>query len=215
MADRDNIDLTDLAVRAKRREPLALAQLFDVFFEKLRRYAYYQTGDLDGAEDIAADAIRAAIESLDRFDDRGGMLSAWMYGIARNLVARQYRDHSRGREVGMDQAEALRSGDMPEDRVLRDLSYEELYAAISMLPGEQREVIVLRYIEGYGSQDVGRIMGKRSGAVRGIQHRAIRSLRRKLLSRDAASAGGASADNSAPRVAPRSDEGGLESRDVT
>ncbi|MHB8894742.1 MAG: sigma-70 family RNA polymerase sigma factor [Candidatus Geothermincolia bacterium] len=185
MADRETIDLEDLGARAKRREPLALAQLFDVFFEKLRRYAFYQTGDLDRAEDIAADTIRAAIESIDHFDDRGGMLGAWLYGIARNLVARQFREQGLKQEVNIDDL-PLTTDDLTEEAVLRDLSYVELYEAISRLPGEQREVIILRYVEGYRSRAVGLIMGKKSGAVRGLQHRAILGLRKALQASGAA-----------------------------
>lgn len=210
MEDGGSTDLGDLAGRAKRREPRALAELFDAFFEKLRRYAYYQTGDLDRAEDIAADSIRAAIESLDRFDDRGGSLSAWMYGIARNMVARQLRDRGTRREVSIEQTPHLHSGEQPEESVLRELSYLELYAAVSRLPAEQREVIVLRYVEGYRCEEVGLIMGKRSGAVRGIQHRAIRSLRRALQA-----PGGEQdrpGDLSSPVV---KEEDGLEPGDVT
>jgi RNA polymerase sigma-70 factor, ECF subfamily len=180
MAGKDVVDLGDLAVRAGRHEPAAFAELFDLFFERLRRYAFYQTGDIDGAEDIAADVIRAAIESIDRFDDRGGMLGAWLYGIARNLIARQFREQGRKPEVRMEDAPVLSGGEALEDTVLRGLTYVELYDAISRLPDEQREVIILRYIEGYRSKTVAEIVQKKPGAVRAIQHRAILALKRAL-----------------------------------
>jgi RNA polymerase sigma-70 factor (ECF subfamily) len=180
MAESEAAYLSSLAARAKRREASAFEELFEQFFEKLRRYAYYQLGDLDRAEDLAADVIRAAIESIDRFDDQGGSLGAWIYGIARNLIARQHKERGAGREVGIEESDGLHSAEFTEDLVIKDLSYLELYEAISHLPAEQREVIVLRYIEGYGSKAVAEIMDKRPGAIRAIQHRAIKSLRRRM-----------------------------------
>lgn len=180
MADREPVDLGNLAVRAKRHEADAFAELFDTFFEKLRRYAYYQTGDLDRAEDIAAEVIKTAIESIDRFDDKGGMLGAWLYGIARNLLARHFREQGLRPEVRLDEAPAIESGEVPEDLVLSNLTYAELYSAISKLPDDQKDVIILRYIEGYRSKTVARIMDKKPGAVRAIQHRAILTLKKAL-----------------------------------
>lgn len=213
MADRDRIDLEDLGARAKRHEPLAFAQIFDHFFERLRRYAYYQTGDIDRAEDIAADVIKTALEKIDSFDDRGGMLGAWLYGIARNLVARYFAEQGRSREVRFDDAGQLRSGDRTEESVLAGLSHQELYEAVSRLPSEQREVIILRYVEGYRSKEVALIMGKKPGAVRGVQHRAILSLKRTLGEAGRAVAGGAGGPKG-PGGAAGTGPGGLESTDA-
>jgi RNA polymerase sigma-70 factor, ECF subfamily len=199
------IDLEDLAARAKRREPLALAQLFDFFFEKLRRFAYYQTGDLDSSEDIAAEVIKTAIENIDRFEDRGGMLNAWLYGIARNLVARYHRERGSRPEVTIEETAQIGSGELTEETVIRELDYAELYRAIGKLPAEQREVIILRYIEGYRTKIVAMITGKNPGAARQLQHRAILSLKRELGARGGTGATGAGA---------RDDAGGLESSDA-
>lgn len=189
------VDLRDLAARAKRREADAFALMFDLFFERLRRYAFYRLGDLDRSEDLAADVIRLAIENIERFDDRGGSLDAWLYGIARNLVARQFKEARVKPLVSIEDAPVLSGGERPDERVMRDLSYLELYDAISRLTDEQREVVVLRYIEGLNSKTVAAIVGKNSGAVRGIQHRALQALRKSIGQADQVSGAGGPADD--------------------
>jgi len=52
-----------------------------------------------------------------------------------------------------------------------------------MLPGEQQELIALRFVEGYTAAEVGAILGKSAEAVRAQQLRALRSLRRFLAER--------------------------------
>ena len=60
-----------------------------------------------------------------------------------------------------------------------------LRAALGKLTPLQQEVIVLRYLEGFSTQEVARIVGKREGTVRGIQFRAIGALRLLIPSREA------------------------------
>jgi RNA polymerase sigma-70 factor, ECF subfamily len=207
----EKIDLDDLAARAKRHEPLAFAQMFDFFFEKLRRFAYYQTGDLDRAQDIAAEVIKTAIENIDRFEDRGGMLNAWLYGIARNLVLRYQRERGLRQEVSFDDVPPITSSEQPEEEVIRDAGYSELYRAISRLPAEQREVIVLRYIEGYRTKTVAMIIGKNPGTARQIQHRAILALKREMGFPEAPAAAARPGAPGEAVAAAQGDQDGLES----
>lgn len=175
-------ELAELASGARERDPEALARLFDIFFEKLRRYAYYKTGDLDWAEDLASETLAKGMESIDRFSDRGGTIGAWFFGIARNLIARRREELGRAQLQDLDSVLTTDTGELTEDVVLSRMTHEELYAALSKLPEDQREVILLRFMEGYGAGDVGIIMGRRPGAVRALQFRALRALRQVLSS---------------------------------
>jgi len=176
--------LIEVAAKAKKRDPEAFAILFDTYFEKLRRYIYYKTGDLDAAEDLASETLVEGLESIDRFEDRGGTIGAWLFGIARNVVARKYEDLGKARAQELEEGMAGEEDSIPENVVLSQLNNEELYEALSMLPDEQREVILLRFMEGYSAKKVGRIMSKRPGAVRALQFRATRALGRVLRDTD-------------------------------
>jgi RNA polymerase sigma-70 factor (ECF subfamily) len=171
-------DPVDIASRARQYDPEAFAALFDIFFEKIRRFAYFHVGDAALADDLAAEVFRQAIESIGSFKDRGGTIGAWLYGIARNVVASHLRSAGKAPTVQLHEGMPTRDADAPEARVLESLSYQELYEALARLPGEQREILVLRFIEGYSVKTVSKILKKREGAVRAQQHRAIVSLRK-------------------------------------
>ena len=170
-------ELIDVAAKAKLYEPQALSRLFDLYFEKLRRYMYYKTGSLDKAEDLAAEALTKGIESIGNFKDRGGTIGAWLFGVARNLLAREREAAGKTEMVELEEQLPVEEEEQPERLVLVKLSNEELYQALSRLPDEQREVVLLRFMEGYDAKTVGRIMGKKPGAVRALQFRAIQELK--------------------------------------
>lgn len=142
---------------------------------------YFHTGDLEMAEELAAEVLTRSLESIGNFDDRGGSLGAWLYGIARNTLAGHYRAIGRLSTVPLDSEWPAPDAGKPEEIVLSRLTYEGLHRAVARLPQEQREVVILRFIEGYRVKAVAKITNKSSGAVRAIQHRAVVSLRKILM----------------------------------
>ena len=170
-------ELIDIAEKVKLYEPEALTRLFDIYFEKLRRYMYYKTGSLERAEDLAAEALTKGIESVGGFQDRGGTIGAWLFGIARNLLARERESAGKAEMVELEDKIPIEEEEQPERVVLVKLSNEELYQALSRLSDEQREVVLLRFMEGYDARTVGEIMGRKPGAVRALQFRAIQALK--------------------------------------
>lgn len=94
------------------------------------------------------------------------------------MVASHLRSVGKVTTVQLHESLPAREVDAPEARVLARLSCEDLYEALGRLPEEQREILVLRFIEGYSVKTVAKILNKREGAVRAQQHRAIVSLRK-------------------------------------
>lgn len=174
-------DLAEIASRARRRDPEAFGQIFDLFFEKLKRYAYYRTGDMQLAEDLASETLASGLESMEKFTDRGGTLGAWLFGIERNLIARHRESSGRAEVVELSDEVPSGDGEAPEALALDRLTHEQLYGAMRRLPAEQRDVVLLRFMEKLDVKTVARLMGKRPGAVRALQFRAIAALRRILV----------------------------------
>lgn len=172
--------LGEIAARAKRYEPEAFAALFDLFFEKMRRYIYFHTGDMEVAEELSSEVFAQALESIDNFEDRGGTIGPWLYGIARNLLAEHFRTVGKVHTLPLEHGSTLPGAEDPEGQVMRGLTCEDLYRAVEHLPDEQREVVILRFIEGYRVKEAAEIMGRSPGAVRALQHRAMVSLRKAL-----------------------------------
>jgi RNA polymerase sigma-70 factor (ECF subfamily) len=101
---------------------------------------------------------------------------AWIFGIARNVVADYYRRQYRQPEVELNDGIAALPEQGPVEQVLNNEQRDHLVEAVSSLRDEYRDVILLRFIEELSIKDVAEILDKTPGSVKGLQHRALRAL---------------------------------------
>jgi RNA polymerase sigma-70 factor (ECF subfamily) len=174
-----------LVIRASARDQEAFSELYTLYFDRIYRYVRLKLGSPTEAEDVTSIVFYNAWRTIDRFSpQREASFAAWLFRIAHHAVIDRYR---RAREVVSLDASGERPAIAvsviqpgPEIQVEHQTDIDELYAALNLLTVEQREVVLLRFVEGLSAREVGDIMGKHEGAVRGMQFRAIEMLRRKL-----------------------------------
>ena len=174
-----------LAVRASQGDVGAFGQLYDKHVDAIYRYVYYRVRDDAEAEDLTSDVFMRALKAISRYEPRQAFL-AWLYRIARNAVIDRARRG--GRQVSFEDALKHPSADQivePDMEILSRSNSDALRKALGQLTPLQQEVIVLRFLEGYSTQEIARIVGKREGTIRGIQFRAIGALRQLIPSREA------------------------------
>ena len=168
-----NADEHNLVRRAIARDRQAFARLYDRFVDKIFKYIYYKVGSRSEAEDMTAQVFLKAWEAIDRYEWTERPFSAWLYRIAHNLVVdyfRTRREVTPLEESGLDNPEDL-------DRLAEQhLTTDMLRHAITRLTQDQQQVIILRFLEGFSTEQVAKIMGKQPGAVRTLQHRALAGL---------------------------------------
>ncbi len=170
----------DLAIRATAHDRDAFGQLYDRYVTKIYQYVYYKVGSASEAEDLTAQVFLRAWEAIGGYEWREHPFSAWLFRIARNLVV----DYHRARRdtvslEGSDGRDDIRPSDeqLPDASLQALFTSEQLRQAVSQLTEEQQEVIVLRFIEGYSTAEIAALMGKREGAIRGLQFRGLAALR--------------------------------------
>jgi RNA polymerase sigma-70 factor (ECF subfamily) len=174
-----NDDEAKLIRRAKGGDPTAFAQLYDEHQPAIYRYIFYRVGSDAVAEDLTSEVFVRLVESIDDFIYRGSPLLAWLYTIARNLVNDHHR--SQGRAVMVPLDEGLQAGARdPEAAASLALSQERLSEAIEQLTEDQRQVILLKFMEGLDNATVAQVLNKSYGAVKALQHRGLASLQRIL-----------------------------------
>ena len=181
----EQADDAALAVRASRGESAAFGLLYDKHVAAIYRYVYYRVRDDAEAEDLTSDVFMRALKAMPRYEPRQAFL-AWLYRIARNAVIDRARRGNR--QVSYEDALEHPTPDqivVPDDQVLAHSDNETLRGALAKLTPLQQEVIVLRFLEGYSTEEIAKIVGKREGTVRGIQFRAIGALRQLIPSREA------------------------------
>ncbi len=154
-------------------------ELYHRYFHKMYTYAYSRIGDSAAAEDIAAEVFLGAWKGRKSLQYRGVPISAWLYRIAHNLSADFLRRRNRIRfeplDSGRSEAE-LKSSGHEDDIATR----QEIVAAVRRLTPEQQQVVVMRLVENMSMAGVAAAIGKSEGAVKALQHRALRSLRQRL-----------------------------------
>jgi RNA polymerase sigma-70 factor (ECF subfamily) len=164
---------------AKAGDASAFGQLYERYRDVMYRYCLARTGGAHDAEDLVADVFLRAMQALDRYEDRGLPFVAFLYRVARNAAV----DRARRKRPDMsieDLPTHPDSGQNVEAEAQRALERRALAAALSRLKEEYREVLLLRFVEGYPAADVGRMTGRSEGAVRTLQHRALERLRTEL-----------------------------------
>jgi RNA polymerase sigma-70 factor (ECF subfamily) len=176
---KDEIRLIQLAQRG---DAEAYAVLYDRHYDAVYRYCYYRVSDVTLAQDLTSDVFVRMVAKLDTYRVRGRPLLAWLYTIARNLITDLHRQNGQAAHVPLEEATTLGQDgrrDMARD-VDRRIQADCLATALQHLTEEQRQVILLRFMEDYRNGQVARILDKSEGAIKALQHRALKSLRRAL-----------------------------------
>ncbi len=176
-------DESRLIQRAKQGDPAAFEELYDRHQPAVFRYIFYQVGDAAVAEDMTSEVFVRLVEKVDGYTYRGRPLLAWLYTIARNLVTDHHRRATRTHDVSL--GEGLVAGTTgPEEAAEQSLDAERVNAAIACLTEGQRQVILLKFIEGLDNETAAQMLDKSVGAVKSLQHRALVELRRILQKTD-------------------------------
>ncbi|MEO7003030.1 MAG: sigma-70 family RNA polymerase sigma factor [Ktedonobacterales bacterium] len=173
-----------LVARATQRDAEAFSQLYRLYFERIYRYARLKLANAADAEDLASAVFFNAWRTIDRFSPRGETsFAAWLFRLAHNALIDRYRRERDVVSLDGDHPSFASAELTPGPEVLLEkrMRFDDLRAALQLLTEEQREVVLLRFVEGLSAREVGDIMGKQEGAVRGMQFRAIEALRRALV----------------------------------
>jgi RNA polymerase sigma-70 factor (TIGR02952 family) len=176
-ADPDGVDVWALVHRAQNGDAEAFGELYDHYVTMVHRYVYHRVGDRATAEDVTSETFVRALRRIDSLSFQGRDVGAWLVTIARNIVLDHVKSSRYRLEVATaDMRDADQLTDGPEDAVVAHLTNRELLACVQRLGSEQQECIVLRFIHGLSVAETAEIMGKKDGAIKALQHRAVRRL---------------------------------------
>ncbi|MGH2751937.1 MAG: RNA polymerase sigma factor [Actinomycetota bacterium] len=177
----DEANLKRLIRATARGDEESAGQLFDHFHPRVYRYALSKLWDQGAAEDVASETFARVLRDLDRFKWRGAGFEAWLFRIASNLIT----DHVRSRQRELPRADTAEYADTtelrtPEWATIAGETTRQLNGLLSVLPHDQREVLVLRFAGGLETHEIGAVMGRKPNAVRQLQHRALEQLRGRM-----------------------------------
>jgi RNA polymerase sigma-70 factor (ECF subfamily) len=164
--------------RATAGDREAFGELYERYINRVYKHVFYMVNDVHVAQDLTEQTFLRALEAIQRYEKRGIPLLAWLLRIARNLSLNNQRVQRNNSSIRKNSEDAVAAS--PESCCEAKLNGEEVRQAVGALEGDQRQVIVLRFMDGLSYADVARVLGKSVGAVRVAQYRALRALRRRL-----------------------------------
>ena len=155
----------------------AFGQLYDHYAPGVFRFVLYRVGSRPLAEDLTSETFVRALRSIQKFTWQGKDFGAWLTTIARNLVTDHFKSgRSRLEIVSDDVPDRLSPIAQPESDVLAHLTSQALYAAVGQLSAEQRDCVLMRFIQGLSIAETAAALGRSEGAVKQLQLRAVRAL---------------------------------------
>ncbi|MBN2044122.1 MAG: sigma-70 family RNA polymerase sigma factor [Anaerolineales bacterium] len=173
----------ELLAEAKYFNHNALAMIYDRYSTALYQYAYRQTGSQRIAEDCVAETFSRFLHALKRNKGPRKALRPYLYRIAHNWITDQYRKPST--ENGLDENLEIIKDDKPgtESQIIEHETAARLREHLQKLKPDQRQVMVLKHLDGMSNAEVAEIMERNVGSVKALNSRALNNLR-KFIQQD-------------------------------
>lgn len=179
------VDIQQLVKVCQAGDKDAFEPIFHQFIDKIFRYVLFRIGgDHDEAKDVTAEVFTQAYFSLPTYRaDPKVRFSAWLYAIARHLVASYHRKRQRHPEQKLSEVAWASIKDNYPDELSGVIQVEEIDLVIQQvqnLPPTTQEIIHLRFDEGLNHTEIAHIVGKSAGHTRLLLHRGLKQLRKLI-----------------------------------
>ena len=186
-----------LLIEAAQRDRARFADIYEEYFEIVYAYIARRVRNRSTAEDLTSDVFHKALANLPKFKWTGAPFASWLFRIASNLIA----DRARRKALEADPASSPReskgvdtpsltvglpprSGSGSSKTQQSDLEEAErlavLFRLVDALADDQRRVVALRFAEEKSIKQIAAELGRSEGAVKQLQFRALRNLRKAI-----------------------------------
>lgn len=162
-------------------ESEAFGGLYDKYQAQIYRFVYLKVGIREEAEDLTHQVFLKSWENISEYTFQGFPFSSWLYRIARNQIIDYYRTKKSNLNLeDFNENPCLRTENPAPQKIDIDLDVERIKSALTRLSPEQQDVIILRFAEDFPLKETALIMDKSETAVKLLQHRAIKNLKKIL-----------------------------------
>lgn len=172
----NNLDDAELVALVKAGDADAFGVLYERYLDRIYRYLRLRIGNDHDAEDLTETVFVRTFQAIKRYEERGWPFSAYLYQVARNVLADHYR--TRKHTTSLESLEPMDSKATPVDELVVHRERLDLVKeALTELPNDYQEVIRLRVILKMPTAAVAKWLNRSEGAVRVLLYRALRKLR--------------------------------------
>jgi RNA polymerase sigma-70 factor (ECF subfamily) len=175
--------------RARKFDEKALVEIYDTYSPGIYRYSMRLLGDAHLAEECTSETFYRFLKALRNGSGPTDHLQAYLYRVAHNWISDHYQSSPQILSIENEAVEEVTTNPLvgssqvqadPLETAAHSIESQRVRKALTQLAPEQRQVIVLKYLEGWTNQQVAEALNKPVGAVKSLQHRAIEALRRLI-----------------------------------
>ena len=176
-SEADRTRLIALVELARGGDADAFGLLYDHYQTSVYRFLFYRTRSSQLAEDLTSETFFRAMRSMNNFRWQGKDFGAWLMTIARNLCTDHFKaGRTRLELTTEDMSPHDNATEGPETMVLASLTNELLMKALQQLPDEQRDCLIMRFLQGLSIAETAEVLGRSDGAIKQLQLRGVRNL---------------------------------------
>lgn len=168
-------------VRAQQGDPTG----FDALMRALERplAGFLRARGAGDAEGLVNEVLVRVFSGIGDFEGNAPQFRAWVYRIARNLLIDERRRAGRRPDAVSTAPDTLPEPLLSKTAPDRLNEAERVEGLLARVTAEQREVLLLRVVAGLSVEETAEVLGCRPGAVRALQHRALKRLRQEISRR--------------------------------
>ncbi len=178
--------LAEIIGRSAGGDTEAFGRLYDLYADRVFRYAAYLSGNSSEAEDLTEDIFIKLWQKLPSFRGSQDAFLSWLLRLTHNHVVDYLRRQRRDEVLLLSEFQTddvIPGEEDTQDSTERSLMGREVLRLLRYLPPQQRQVVILKFIEELSNREISRITGQSEGAIRIAQMRALRTLRATLEGR--------------------------------
>lgn len=166
-------------IEEARKEKAKFGPLYKHYKKYIFEFFTYRVEDYNTAEELTSVVFEKALKGLDNFQWQGVPFSAWLYRIARNTLIDHYRKKAKNKEISsLELIQELPSKEKQPHEIVETMFTEELlYNILQELPSREKEIIYLKFFDGYTNKIIAEITSLSETNVGTILYRTIRKLR--------------------------------------
>lgn len=176
-------DHSELALRAASDEA-AFTELYNLYIDQIFRFVMKRVGHRETSEDIVSDVFRKVFLHLKDYNPKKASFRTWLYRIATNTLVDYYRVHRNKNKpsvVDLEEVAHLASGNpSPHEMVLDDDQKTTVQNCLGQLQETHQKVLHLKYIEGFGNQEIAEMLDISPNNVGVLVHRALKAAKAQL-----------------------------------
>ncbi len=171
--------LTDRACQGDKN---AFGDLYEMYLDHIYRYIYYRVSNHHDAEDLTEQVFLKAWEKLPQYSEKVPF-KAWIYRIAHNTVIDHYRTRKESTALIDDIVLVDEHSDVEKQFLFKEKA-TQLADILTQLSPLHQHVLALRFINGFSMKEVAQILDRNVGAIRVLQHRALKAAQAFLMAEE-------------------------------